>query len=192
MKSLRLAPLALVLPAAIALMPTRALAFGFGIEGGGTYTQTSGLNASPSNIWTLNGGIIIENNFPIAVLFLDLWADVQTPIQLQATPNMGTGQPSPKYIPIDLGLRLGLDIGLLQPYVGVLGQAAIVTDGSGVLNLNSPLWGLGGDLGLDIAVVFLRFGIELRAVETLTAIESEPSEGSAFEFEALASVRLSF
>jgi hypothetical protein len=192
MKSPRLAPLAFVLPAAIALLPARAFAFGFGIEGGGTYTQTSGLNASPNNLWTANGGIIIENNFSVAILFLDLWADVQTPIQLQSGLPQGTGEAAPKYIPIDLGLRLGLNLGLLQPYVGVLGQAAIVTDGSGVPNLNNPLWGLGGDLGLDLAVFFLRFGIELRGVETLNAVETGPDQGSAFEFEALASVRLSF
>jgi hypothetical protein len=193
MKSLRLASLAFVLPAAVALLPTRAYAFGFGIEGGGTFTQTSGLGASPDNIWTPNGGIIIENNFPIAILFLDLWADVQTPIQLQtAVLATGGGQSAPKYIPIDLGLRLGLNIGLLQPYVGILGQAAIVTDGAGNPSLNNPLWGLGGDLGLDIAVFILRFGIELRGVETLTPIQSDPDQGGAFEFEALASVRLSF
>jgi len=186
MKNLRLASLALVVAAA-ALVSDRALAFGFGVEGGGTFTKTSGLGASPDNIWTPNGGIIIENNFPIAVLFLDLWADVQTPIELQTG-----GAAAAKYIPIDLGLRLGLNIGLLQPYVGVLGQAGIVTDGAGTPNLNSPLWGLGGDLGLDIAVSILRFGVELRGVETLTPIVSDPNAGSAFEFEALASVRLSF
>jgi hypothetical protein len=124
---------------------------------------------------------------------LDLWADVQTPIQLQtAVLATGGGQSAPKYIPIDLGLRLGLNIGLLQPYVGILGQAAIVTDGAGNPSLNNPLWGLGGDLGLDIAVFILRFGIELRGVETLTPIQSDPDQGGAFEFEALASVRLSF
>lgn len=195
MKCLRLAPLAFVLPAALAFLPARALAFGFGIEGGGTYTKTSGLG-TPNDIWTPNGGIIIENNFPIAVVFLDLWADIQTPIQLQTGFQLQTGGASaPKYIPIDLGLRFGLNIGLLQPYIGVLGQAAILTDGQGVPNLNNPVWGLGGDLGLDIAVFILRFGIELRAVETVSSIVSDPvagDQGSAFEFEALASVRLSF
>jgi hypothetical protein len=198
MKNLRLASLALVTAAAAALVPSQALAFGFGIEGGGTFTKTSGLG-SPDNIWTPNGGIIIENNFPIAVLFLDLWADVQTPIQLQTgfqiSGTSGSTNAAPKYIPIDLGLRLGLNIGLLQPYVGVLGQAGIVTDGQGVPNLNNPLWGLGGDLGLDIAVFILRFGIELRGIETLNSVESDPmagNVGSAFEFEALASVRLAF
>jgi len=195
MKNLRLASLALAIAAA-ALVPNQTLAFGFGVEGGGTFTKTSGLGASPDNVWTPNGGIIIENIFPVTVLFLDLWADVQTPIQLQTGFQLQSGgQASAKYVPIDLGLRLGLNIGLLQPYVGVLGQAGIVTDGAGTPNLNSPLWGLGGDIGLDIAVFILRFGIELRGVETLTAIESDPVNGnigSAFEFEALASVRLSF
>ncbi len=196
MNRIRLASLALVIPAAVALFPTRALAFGFGVEGGATFTKTSGLDASPDSTWTPNGGIIIENTFPIAVLFLDLWADVQTPIQLQTGFQLASGgEAAPKYIPIDLGLRLGLNIGLLQPYIGILGQAGIVTDGQGTPNLNSPLWGLGGDLGLDIAVFILRFGIELRGVDVLTAVESDPvagNLGSAFEFEALGSVRLAF
>ena len=105
------------------------------------------------------------------------------------------GRPPSKYIPIDLGLRLGLAIGPIQPYVGVLGQAAILTDSAGALNLNNPLWGLGGDLGLDIAVLIFRFGVELRGIETVSSIASDPvagNQGSAFEFEALASVRLSF
>jgi hypothetical protein len=63
MRRLRLAPLAFLLPAALLVLPTRALAFGFGIEGGGNFTQTNGLGASPNNVWTVNGGIIIENNF---------------------------------------------------------------------------------------------------------------------------------
>ena len=84
---------------------------------------------------------------------------------------------------------------MINLVVGVLGQAGILTDSAGAPNLNSPLWGLGGDIGLDIAIAILRLGIELRGVQTLTAIESDPTEGdqgSAFEFEALASVRLSF
>jgi hypothetical protein len=192
MKSPRLA--SLVITAALALLPAQAFAIGFGIEGGGTYTKTSGLG-SPNDIWTLNGGIIIENSFPIAVLFLDLWADVQTPIQLQTGSVLQSGGAAPKYVPIDLGLRIGLNLGLLQPYIGVLGQAGILTDSAGAPDLNSPLWGLGGDIGLDIAIAILRLGIELRGVQTLTAIASDPAggdEGSAFEFEALASVRLSF
>ena len=186
MKSLRLASLALVLPAAAVVVPSQARAIGFGIEGGGTFTKSSGTGASPDEVWTANGGIIVENVFPIAVLFLDLWADVQTPLEIETG-----GAAASKYVPIDLGLRLGLAIGPIQPYVGVLGQAAILTDSAGALSLNNPLWGLGGDLGLDIAVLIFRFGVELRGIETVSAVASG-NVGSAFEFEALASARLSF
>src|ERR1700722_3648825 len=115
MKSLRLASLALILPAAAVVVPSQARAIGFGIEGGGTYTKSSGISGTGSDdVWTVNGGIIVENVFPIAVLFLGLWADVQTPLELQT----GGAAPS-KYVPTHLGLRLGLAIGPIQPYVGV-------------------------------------------------------------------------
>ncbi len=188
--------IALAIALAGTLWPIPALGIGFGIEGGGSYTKTSGLGYL-NDIWTPTGGIIVEDEFPISVLCLDLWADVQTPTQLQtAYQTSGTGNFTPvlKYIPIDLGLRLGLNIGLLQPYIGVLGQVGFLTDSDGSEDINSPLWGLGGDLGLDLAVAMLRLGIELRGVETLTAIATDPavSYGSAIEFEALASVRVSF
>jgi len=193
MRNPRLVLLALLIPSGGMLAPSRALAFGFGVEGGGTLTLASGTNSFAtlkSDLWSANGGIIIEHNFPIAALFLDPWADVQTPITLNAGVNAS------QYVPIDLGLRLGLNLGLLQPYLGVLGQVSLIAPRSGPLDgRNSPLWGLGGDLGLDIAVAILRFGIELRGVETLTPIETDPvlgNIGSVFEIEALASVRLSF
>jgi hypothetical protein len=192
MTNLRLVSLALVIPSGAMLVPSRALAFGFGVEGGGTLTLASGTNSFgglKSDLWSANGGIIIENNFPIADLFLNPWADVQTPVALNA------GETVTQYVPIDLGLRLGLNLGLLRPYLGVLGQVSLIAPRSGPLDgRNSPLWGFGGDLGLDIAVAILRFGIELRGVETLTPIETDPvlgSFGSVFEIEALASVRLS-
>jgi hypothetical protein len=186
----RFLPLAAVLAF---LWPAHALAIGFGIEGGGAFTQASGLpDGAATSAWTPTGGIIVENTFDIAVIFLDLWADVQTPLQLQTG-----GDVAAKYVPIDLGLRVGLAIGPIQPYVGILGQLAINTDSGDGPALNSPIWGLGGDLGLDIALFVFRFGVELRAVETLTQIVAdsggaEVNEGNAFEFEALASVRLSF
>jgi len=202
MKSVRVALVALALPAAVALLPAKAMAFGIGVEGGGTFTQSSGLGANANSVWIANGGIIIENNFPIAILFLDLWADVQTPIALQTGFSLSTGGgATAKYVPIDLGLRLGLNIGLLQPYVGVLGQAGILTESGGTPNMNSPLWWLGGDIGLDLAFFIFRVGIELRALETISSIVSNPpvvagvegtNDGSAFQFEALASLRLSF
>jgi len=85
-----------------------------------------------------------------------------------------------------------LNFGLLQPYLGVLGQAAIVSDTGGATSVNDPLWGLGGDFGLDIMVAILRFGIELRGLETLTSINSDLNPATAFELQGLVSVRLSF
>ena len=184
--------------AALWSLPARAI--GFGIEGGATFTQTTGLSASPDAIWTGNGGIIVENSFPIGMLFLDTWADVQTPIEFQT--GLGPPTVASAYVPIDLGLRAGLNTGLLQPYLGLLGQAAILTDGKGEYWFNNPVWGIGGDVGLDLAISMFRIGVDLRGVGTVSAVATplaandgsdsfRPGNmGSAFEFEALASVRV--
>jgi len=185
---------------AAALWSSPARALGFGIEGLATFTATTGVNASPSTAWTGNGGILIENVFPIGHLFLDPWADVQTPMNLQT--QFGTTIAS-GYVPIDLGLRVGLNSGLFQPYLGLLGQAAILTDANGEVFLNNPVWSIGGDLGLDLAVSMFRIGIEVRGIGSVSSVATPlvaPSgsdsfrpqnAGSAYEFEALASVRLS-
>jgi hypothetical protein len=189
-----------LIPIAAVALSNPAVAIGFGIEGGGTFTQTSGL-PNPNGYGVGNAGFIVENNFPVGALFLDLWADIQTPFLLHSGLTGGDllGEATPWYVPIDLGLRLGLNFGLPRPYIGILGQTAILVFDQHLSGLSNPLWGLGGDLGLDLAVGIFRLGIEFRGVETLTGIESEPSyygtatpHGSAFEFEGLASARLSF
>ncbi len=80
--------------------------------------------------------------------------------------------------------------------------------GAGTL-LNNPVWALGGDLGIDLSVSALRIGFELRAIETASSLmtvgilhsdsgaggndsnSNYANLGGAFEFEALASIRLS-
>lgn len=192
----RLAVLASVLCLSAAAWPARALAIGFGVEGGAavTYANTpasaSGVVSNAAG--SANLGLMVENTFNIAVVFLDLWADVQTPLRLQTG-----GADAAKYVPIDLGLRLGLTLGPIQPYAGILGQLAINTDAGGGPALSSPIFGIGGDVGLDIALFIFRFGVELRGVETVSNLYESSSiradnGGSAFELEGLASVRLSF
>lgn len=192
----RIAPI-LLLQSATALWSIPAQAIGFGVEGGTTFTATSGVDASHGTIWSGNAGLLVEDVFPIGRVFLDPWADVQTPIEMQ---NGFALTGTPDYVPIDLGLRFGLRFGLLQPYCGVVGQAAILTDSKGTTLLDNPVWALGGDLGLDIAVSLFRIGFELRALQNVSSLVTDGtigpasryhSFGGAFEFEALASFRLS-
>lgn len=179
--------LALLPVLATALWSAPATAIGVGIEGGATYTQTIHMG-SPNSAWTANGGVILDTLFPLSAVFLDLWADVQTPIELQTSASASYAVPS--YVPIDLGLRVGLSLGLLRPYAGILGQAAILIDGGGYPNFVNPVLGLGADLGLDFAITILRLGVELRAVGTVSSVWQGPT-GSALEIEPLASVGLS-
>jgi hypothetical protein len=180
-----------LLPLAILTMAwsSQAMAFGVGIEGGGTVSYANGLpNGSSSFAGGAALGIIVEEEFDLPLIFLDVWADGQVPtLRLQTGVNQAT------YLPFDLGLRVGLALAVLHPYVGLFGQMAIPNDDGGGPSLNSPLFGLGGDLGLDIALFIFRFGIEVRGVDMVSTI---PSEGSvpngAWELQGLASVRLSF
>jgi len=122
MKTVRLVSLALVVSLGAMLVPGLALAFGIGVEGGGISVQRNGGSLYlKTDLWTPSGGIIVENSFPIRIavqdfeggvgseaphpgeiaLFLDVWADVQTPIEVNAEGGSPTW-----YVPIDLGLRL--------------------------------------------------------------------------------------
>lgn len=165
-------------------------AFGVGIEGGATATYASNVPGGASGTaGSANVGLILESKFDLPVVFLDVWVDGQTPMRLQTG-----GTSAAQYLPFDLGLRLGLGTPILQPYIGVLGQLSINTDDGGGPSLKNPLFGLGGDVGLDVAFLIFRVGIEVRAVDVVTTI---PNDGSgepsgAWEFEGLGSARLSF
>jgi hypothetical protein len=155
----------------VALWSVPARAIGVGIELGGVSAQTSGVNQDSESIGTPSAGLIVENDFPIGRVSLDLWADVQSPISLRSGFSAGDllGEATPWYIPIDLGLRLSLPVAGVKPYVGVLGQAAVLIDSrrlSDPVALTNPLWGLGADLGLCVPVSDLvRLDFEFRYVD---------------------------
>jgi len=182
----------IVLPLAVValFLPARAFAFGIGIEGGVTGTYANGLSSGSNAAGGATLGLIVEDEFDLPLIFLDVWADGQL-----NTLRFQTGGVSPaEYLPFDLGLRVGLGFALLHPYVGLFGQMAFPTSDGGGPSLSSPLFGVGGDLGLDIAVFIFRFGVELRGVDILSSI---PSDGSgvpsgAWEIQGLGSARFSF
>ncbi len=92
-----------------------------------------------------------------------------------------------------MGLRVGLPGPLFRPYVGLLVNDGI-SPGSKIASCGcsetavSNVPGLGGDIGFDLAVTFLRFGFELRAYETLIS-PTVSNVGDGFALQALLSVR---
>jgi len=168
--------------AAVALLaiPSSAWAFSFGIgiEGGGTLSYLTSAQALPDL------GLILTQRFELGPIDLTLWEDVNVPVIYDGAID---------YAPIDVGLRVGLPGPLFRPYVGVLandsislGSKAASCGCSEVAVSNVP--GLGGDVGFDLAVSFLRFGFELRAYETLIS-PAGGNFGDGFALQALLSFR---
>ncbi len=192
MRLARAVPPLLAVLALAAAAPARAFDFGVGLEGGGTGTFVRGLpGVFGTNVTSASGydlGVILEQRFDLVVLNLDIWEDLQSGVPFQ------TGGTVPStYVPIDAGLRLGLD-GLFQPYVGVLVNDSILTNATaGSSPLNGNVFGLGGDVGLDVKIAIVRLGAEFRAYWTLTPIAQNgdaPQGGLALQ--GLLSARLQF
>lgn len=168
----------------------QAFDFGVGVEGAATATGVRGLPITSSTAGDLGLGLMLEERFDLEVVELDLWEDGQTPVPLQTG-----GAYAASYIPLDVGLRVGLGFSLLRPYVGVLVNDLHLTqrpsDGAGV---NSNLLGAGGDIGCDLVILMLRIGVELRGFETLTPLASAPGAAppGGYVIQGLLSARASF
>ncbi len=185
---------ALAVVCSLLLASSVADAFEAGVELGGMDTSSNGAtSATPStSSGSATFGVILLQPFHlIPLLQISTWEDFQTPFNVQ-TGATSTAQ----YWAVDVGARLGLDLGLLVPYAGIVGQLLILSSSPSDQSLNSTAWGLGGDIGVDLSIVILKIGLELRYLETLspiatnTTVQSYPS--SVGEFEVLGSVRLSF
>jgi hypothetical protein len=181
---------------AILVMPSSpaALAWEVGVEAGaiGTSSQYT-YGASTAGDATF--GIILNQPFHLTpLLVLGPWEDFQTPFLVQASGAQRTAS----YWAVDVGLRFGFDLSPFLVYSGVIGQLLILnsTPDCGECHpvLNDTGWAIGGDLGLDLAISFLRVGLELRYLKTFTPL-SQPSNappGSVGELQGLGSVRVAF
>lgn len=160
-------------------IPSSALAFSFGIglEGGATLTSLTSVQVWP------DVGLILTQRFELAPVDLTLWEDVNLPVVYDGEVN---------YAPIDIGLRVGLPGPLFRPYVGLLvnDSRSLGIQPAGFSNEGAltDVPGLGGDVGFDLAVTFLRFGFELRAFGTIIS-PAGGSYGDGFALQALLSVR---
>jgi hypothetical protein len=174
-------------------MPTPARAIEVGLELVATGTLASQV---PGEETTFDGysdsggfgvGLMVLHRFQLLpALSVDPWVDVQTPISIDA----GGGTKS-SFVPFDLGLRTGLTLGSWEPFVGVVGQLAFMTQAP--VSLNPVIGGLGPNIGLDVAVWLLRVGVDLRAIYTLTPFQSTPTPGfseHAWELTAILAGRL--
>jgi hypothetical protein len=174
-------------PAAAALLlaasPAVAVEFGVGLEGGGTLTFSGNVSHGAAASTTSAGlGLVLEERFRLpAALELTIWEDAQLPFSFtdasQTTTNPSLAGPpyfietvTAGYVPMAAGLRLGLRLPLVQPYVGILLNDDILTSSATYAVCNFV--GLGGDLGLDFAVLFFRFGLDLRAFSSVTNVNT--------------------
>jgi hypothetical protein len=167
-----------------------AFSFGIGVEGGATssyYMPNSGYLTPWSTL--ADPGVILTQRFALRAVDLTLWED----INFVAYDNWIAA-----FFPVDVGLRVGLPGPIFRPYIGLLVSAGIALlpteENTGCRSsCTDPevaiLPGLGGDLGLDVAVTFLRFGIEVRAYETLVPPLQGATAGDGFALQTLLSVR---
>jgi hypothetical protein len=182
---------ALAVVCALTLGSSAALAWTAGVQGGIMGTSAQGMPTGSSTSATSGTfGVILEQPFHlIPILQFEFFEDFQTPFYLQTGVTSGA-----QYWGVDVGARLGLDLGLLIPYAGIVGQLLILSSTpEGSPPLNSTAWALGGDIGLDLSLVIFKIGLELRYLSTLTQLAQNINvPSSAQELELLGSVRISF
>ncbi len=166
-----------------------AMDLGVGLEGAATATGVRGLGVTDSSAGNLGVGLMVEERFDLTLAELELWEDVQTPIPLQTGGSFAAA-----YVPAELGLRIGLGVGPLRPFVGILVNDLVLNARPPDGPAPSPMiFGAGGELGADIVILFLRIGLDFRGFETL----SNPVQGSSapyggFGVQALVNARVSF
>ncbi len=178
----RKAVLLAALPLFVLSAPALALDLGVGVEGGvaGTFVNTGGSFiqgslgsehlASNSSAGGYALGLMAEERFDLVAVNLALWEDVL----FSGIPFQTGGAATSTYMPVDVGLRLGLGSPLFQPYVGALVNDSFLTQKAAASNdLNASFFGAGGDLGCDFVIAFLRIGAEFRAWWTLTSIAKD-------------------
>jgi hypothetical protein len=179
-----------------------AFDFGFGVEGAGTLTLSKNLSGSAQTSTSAGLGLILEERFSLVAVELTLWEDVQTPYTLNtAMSNLPvctfcSDIDTASFVPLDAGLRLGLGFSPFRPYVGVLVNDNILT--SSTASATGNWFGIGGDLGIDIKVIFLRFGLDLRALWSVTDVNPSSAappatySGGALVLQGILSARFSF
>ena len=176
----------------------RGFELGVGLEGGGGASIAGNPalrldGTRPAVAGSATVGLLLEQRFTLRPILFEIWEDAETPFTLQ------TGQTTPAgYVPLDVGVRTGLVFGAFEPYLGPVFQVAFLTTvPAQPPALSSSLFGIGGDLGLDVRWNFFRFGVELRAVEVVGGIvavqnpSGRDNPSAALELQGLASARLS-
>jgi hypothetical protein len=178
---LPLIPSALVL-VAILLTSRAALALGVGVELGATGVQPIG-RPGEGALWGPTGGIVLDQRVPLLSIFLDPWLDVQAPLQLE------TGL---SFLAIDLGLKLGIALAPVEPYIGALGQLnVLMNQGEDPDGREDVVGGFGGDVGVDFVLSSIRFGVEARGIFFPVIYQGDDGVPAA-EFQLLATARFSF
>jgi hypothetical protein len=171
-----------------------AFELGVGLELGGTLTSVSNdVLTGSTTAGAFSFGLLLEQRFDLPQALIEIWEDVQ-PTSLQV--ESGVAGQNAAYLPIDVGLRLGLATSAIQPYVGVLAQWLILTSKPSQAALNNDALGIGGELGVDFALFFIRIGLDTRLTETVTGLAKKAygappvDPGNALVFQVLGSIRV--
>jgi hypothetical protein len=161
------------LACSLSLAEARAVELAAGVMAGGTGTRvsnsvsaTSGGAAISQSAGGASFGFILEQRFFVPGVLLEAFEDFQpTPLPVQT----GSATHTAGYMPVDIGVRLGFASSALQPYLGVIFQGLFLTGHPGEgAPLKQAAFGVGGALGVDLAVFFVRLGLEARLTETVT------------------------
>jgi hypothetical protein len=175
---------------ALALASSRAEALQLGLEAGGAATLAqASFNDGPHPSVTV-GVLAVQRLIDDPRIGVDAWGDLQIPTLTFETGGAPTDSIfTSTYLPLSLGVRLVWELGAAEPFVGALGQLAILTFPGQSSTAEPVLGGAGVDTGVDLVLARWRLGLELRAIDVLTPPSSGGAESGATQVEALLSLR---
>jgi hypothetical protein len=163
---MRLGLLVVVAGAELVASPARAeeteakpprLSVAVGIESFAYATDLPTFDSGPQ----VGLGLVVQERFALKRWDAILWQDVRLPMTLPL--NYGSDAIIDEYVAIGLGLRYGYRLGPWIPYLGGLATVLVI----GGINQN-PVPGVGGDVGMDLALGHFLVGLECRAEAIFT------------------------
>jgi hypothetical protein len=120
------------------------------------HSSTFGRNIPDAAKWGV--GVIGEARVSQGVAQLAIWGEVQTDLDLPYyLPPLDLGGGSyqvASYLPIEIGLRPSIRLGLFEPHLGFIWT---------ILTGPATIYGLGGNLGADVRLGPVLLGLDFRA-----------------------------
>ncbi len=152
----------------------RAAELGAGLEGGATATLLSS-GSTTTNAGSGTAGLLLEQRTDAGPVEFTLWEDAQLAYRIDAGCSVYSCLHG-SLVPVDAGLRLGWGQSRVHPYLGFLAGYDVLRQSS---SLGQSFVAVGGDLGADVSLLFLRIGLEVRVFTNATSV-APASEGGSF------------